>query len=493
MNELKDTSIHKDIEKNVDTLKQYLGTEESFDVVIREFEIGDNKAALCYIDAFGDDQIVTLIMQNLVKVERKEIVPNTHDKILQKTIPYTETEVLTDLQDAVDEMLAGQMLLFNDGEDKVIVLDTRWYPARDPEEPEVERITRGSRDGFVETIMFNIGLIRRRIRDPRLRVKPYRIGRRSKTDIALLYMNDITNQELIENIEDEINSIDIDGIPMAEKTVEEYITREFLNPYPQVRYTERADVAAIHLMEGHAVILVDTSPSAIIAPTTLFSHMQHAEEYRQNALVGTYLRWIRYIGIFISLFLAPLWLMFSLEPDLLPEALAFIGPEEVGPIPIAIQFIMAHVFVDLVKLASVHTPTPLATALGLVAAILIGEIAVDVQVFVPEVLLYISIAAVGMFSTPSHEFQMANRVSHLVLLVLIGLFSYYGLLIGLLGGLIFLATTKSFGVPYLWPLIPLNWDALTAILYRKPVPMRNFKRPQALKSKDKYRKDKDNN
>ncbi len=493
MTKVKDKKISKNIDENIEFLKDILGTDDTLDVVIREFEIGGKKSALCYFDAFGDDQVVTLIMQNLVEVPKEQIVPNTHDKILHKTIPYTETEVATEFEKALDEMMAGQMILFNHGEDKAIILDTRWYPARDPEEPEVERVTRGSRDGFVETIMFNIGLVRRRLRDQRLRVKPYRIGKRSKTDIAVLYLQDVTNPDLLKNIENQISNIDIDGVPMAEKTVEEYIIHEFLNPYPQVRYTERADVASIHLMEGHVVVLVDTSPSAIIAPTTIFHHIHHAEEYRQNALVGSYLRWVRFIGVFISLFLAPLWLLFSIEPHLLPEALAFIGPEEVGAIPVPIQFIMAHIFVDLVKLASVHTPTPLATALGLVAAILIGEIAVEVQVFIPEVLLYISIGAVGMFATPSHEFQMANRITHLLLLILIGLFSIYGFIIGMLGVLFFLARTKSFGVPYLWPLIPLDINALIPVIFRKPVPMRNFRRPVVLKSKDKYRGGNDKN
>ncbi|OWZ84054.1 spore germination protein [Natranaerobius trueperi] len=473
---------------NVKYIEKHLGADISFDVVIREFKIGNKKAVLSYIDTFGDDQVITLIMQNLVDVSHEEIVPNSFEKILKKTIPYTEIEKNYQLDDIIDEILAGQMVLFVDGSKEALLLDTRWYPARDPEEPDTERVTRGSRDSFVETIIFNIGLVRRRIRDKRLRVKPYRVGERTKTDMALLYIDDVTNPELLENIEEKIKNIDLDGIPMAEKTVEEYIIEEFLNPYPQVRYTERSDVAAIHLLEGHVVLLVDTSPSAIIAPATLFHHVQHAEEYRQNAFTGTYLRWVRFFGIFTSIFLAPLWLLFSLEPDLLPPGLDFIGPDEVGPVPLAIQFIMAHFFIDLIRLASVHTPSPLATALGLVAALLIGEIAVEVQLFTPEVLLYISIAAVGMFTTPSFELQLANRIPHLVFLILIGTFTIYGFVIGLLGFIVLLAKTKSFGVPYLWPLFPFNWNALLSIIFRKPVPMRSFGRPDALKTKDYYRK-----
>ena len=247
-------------------------------------------------------------------------------------------------------------------------------------------------------------------------------------------------------------------------------------------------MASMHLLEGHVMILVDTSPAAMIAPATFFNHLHHAEEYRQNAFVGTYFRWVRFLGIFLSLFLVPLWILFSLEPWLLPESLQFIGPEEIGPIPLVIQFLFGHLFVDLIRMASIHTPSPLATALGLVAALLIGEIAVEVGLFAPEVLLYSSLVAVGMFVTPSYELQLGNRVAQLFVLLLTGIFGLAGFLISviLLFGL--LVRTKSFGVPYLWPLIPFDWTGFLAILFRKPVPMRSYKRPVVLETKDEKRR-----
>lgn len=479
--------IDRNIEKNLRVVKEKLGSDISFDIVIREFKIGDKKAALCHVDAFADDTVVALIMQVLVRLEREEVLPNIKEKI-KGAIPYTDIEVKDKMVDIMDEVMAGPMALFIDGESEALILDTRFYPARDPQEPETERITRGSRDGFVETLVFNVGLIRRRVRDYSLRVHPYRIGKRSKSDVAILYLKDVVNPEIVENVKEKFDNIDVDGIPMAEKTIEEYIVDDYINPFPQVRYTERPDVASIHLLEGHVVVLVDTSPAAIILPATYFHHLHHAEEYRENALVGTYLRWVRFLGVLVSLFLVPLWLLFSLEPWLVPEFLAFIGPDEIGPIPLPVQFVFGHIFIDLIRMSAVHTPSPLATALGLVAALLIGEIAVEVGLFAPEVLLYSSFVAVGMFVTPSFELQLANRIYQLGIIVLTGIFGLLGFVVAVTLFVLLLARTNSFGVPYLWPFFPFDWNGFLAIVFRKPVPLRSFTRPTILKTKDKRRR-----
>lgn len=198
------------------------------------------------------------------------------------------------------------MVILVEGQEKAIIVDVRTFPARAPQEPDIEKVTRGSRDGFVETMVFNTALIRRRMRDPKLRMKLVQVGTRSKTDVCVAYIEDVTNLELVRKITEELQGIQVDGIPMAEKSVEEFILgSKFWNPYPRVRYTERPDVATTHLLEGHVIIIVDTSPSVIIAPVTYWHHLQHAEEYRQEPIVGAYLRFVRYIGIFVSVFYCP--------------------------------------------------------------------------------------------------------------------------------------------------------------------------------------------
>lgn len=477
------TSISTKIEENIAYFNRELGMDISFDVILREFKIGRKKVAFIFLDGFANSEIITLLMQSLLETKHEEIVPNTLDKIMLKLLPFGEISVIDNLEEAVKEVLAGPLIFLVDGENKIIAIDIRQYPSRQPDEADIEKVTRGSRDGFVETLLFNVTLIRRRIRDPRLRTENFKLGRRSLTEVALLYIEDIVNPEILENIRDRLLKIDVDGLPMAEKSVEEFITEGFWNPFPEIRYTERPDVAAVHLLEGHVCIIVDTSPSVMIAPVTIFHHIQHAEEFRQNPIIGVYIRWIRILGVFISVFLVPVWLLLVEYKDLLPEILKFIGPREAPTIPLFVQFVLANFGLDLLRMASIHTPSPLATALGLVGALLIGDIAVTVGFFVPETLLYISLVAIGVFSTPSWELSLANRLVHYFILILTGLFKIYGFIAGFLILFIRLASTRSLGIPYLWPLYPFNGRALFNVLLRKPVPIKGF-RPSILKTRD---------
>jgi len=484
------TAIFPKLDQNIEYLRKELGIDLSFDVLLREFMIGRKRALFLFLDGFANGDNIIMIMRSLLAAKQEEIVPHTMEKISSKFLPYGEVSSVDNLEEAVQEVLSGPLIFFMDGEKEALVLDIRQYPARGPEEPDIEKITRGSRDGFVETLLFNVTLIRRRVRDPKLRTEIFKIGKRSLSEVSLIYIEDIVHPDILKKIKKQFAEIDIDGLPMAEKSVEEFLTKQYWNPFPGVRYTERPDVAAAHLFEGHVCIVVDTSPSVIIAPVTLFHHVQHAEEFRHNTLVGIYIRLIRLLGVFISVFLVPIWLLLANHPALLPDYLAFIGPKETPAFPLFIQFIIANFGLDLIRLASVHTPSPLATALGLVGALLIGDIAIQVGIFVPEVLLYISLVAIGVFSTPSWELGLANRLTHLFLLLITGLFGLYGFLAGLLILFIFLARTRFFGVPYLYPLIPFNWSSLLDVFLRRPLPIKKF-RPRFLKTADSDIKDED--
>ena len=303
------TIIYPKIEDNIDYFRRELGIGISFDVILREFNIGRKKVAFIFLDGFANGEVIIYIMQTLLDAKQEDNVPNPLEKITAKLLPYGEITLVDNLEEAVNEVLGGPLVFLIDGEKKIIILDIRQYPSRQPDEPDIEKITRGSRDGFVETLLFNVALIRRRLRDPKLRVEAITIGSRSLSDVALLYIEDIINPAILEEIRSRLLKIDVDGLQMAEKTVEEFITGDFWNPFPEVRYTERPDVAAVHLLEGHVCIIVDTSPSVMIAPVTYFHHIQHAEEFRHNPIVGVYIRWVRLLGIFISIFLVPLWLL----------------------------------------------------------------------------------------------------------------------------------------------------------------------------------------
>lgn len=478
--------ISKKIAENKLALEERLGLNESFDLVFREMTFGSKQMALLYYNGFAKEEVLTLILQRLSYLEREQIVPQTLHKLFHQYIPHIQVEEVKSMSELAYLVMSGASALFVEQEDVALIIDAKQYPERGMEEPSLEKVVRGSRDGFTESLLMNVTLVRRRIRDPRLKLEPFIVGTRTKTNVCIGYIDDIADADLVESIRDKINQITIDGIPLADKQLEEALIGKGWNPYPLVRYSERPDTVSTHLLEGHIIIFVDTSPSAIILPTTFFHHVQHAEEFRQTPFIGTYLRWVRFFGIIASLFILPLWFLFTIQPDLIPDALSFIGPKEAGRMPLIVQFIIIEIGIDLLRMAAVHTPTPIATAMGLVAAVLIGEIAVQAGLFVNEVILYASVAAVGMFATPSYELGLANRIVRILLLLLVALFKIPGLVIGTTVVLLVLITQRSYNSPYMWPFIPFNAKALFAIIVRRPVQMTNV-RPSITKPLDSSR------
>jgi len=461
--------IARSVNETRERLKSLMGYEESFDVLFREMIYGGKKVGILFLNGFTNDAILTEIIVRLTYLEDEEVEPNALIRIFKEYMPHSQVNTVQKMSEVVDMVLAGNTAFFIDGADTALVVDIKAFPQRGPEEPSTEKVVRGAKDGFIETLVTNIALVRRRIRDPQLRMEMMSVSTRTKSDVCMAYIKDLANPQLVEMVRRKIKGLKVDGIPLADKQLEEGIVGKGWNPFPLARYTERPDVAASHLLDGHILIMVDTSPSVMILPTTFFDHLQHAEEFRQSPFVGTYLRWVRFIGIFASLFLLPLWFLFVQSPDLLPEGLSFIGPQKTGNLPIVVQFILAEVGVDLMRMAAVHTPTPIATAMGLVAAVLIGDIAVQTGLFINEVILYMAIAALGMFATPSYELGLANRMVRLGLLVAVALFQVPGFVVGTtLIVLCLMVMQKSFGVPYFWPFIPFNGPGLLMTLFRRP-------------------------
>jgi stage V sporulation protein AF len=475
-------------EENITYLHNELPVQESFDVIHHKLEYGGVKMALFFVDGFAKDDVMVQILRHLDAYAPQNLHPDPVKKLTQSLIPYLEVSSTDDLENVITQVLSGQAALIVEGATEAILIDIRTYPARTPQEPDIERVVRGPRDGFVETIIFNTALIRRRIRDRSLVMKYKQVGLRSKTDVVLAYMKNIADPELVRLLENKLDEIQIDGITMAEKTIEEFIFGRNLNPYPLVRFTERADTAAVHLLEGHVLIMVDGSPSILICPTTFWHHLQHAEEYRQKPIVGAFLRWVRFFAIFSSLFVLPLWYVMATNPYLLPERWSFIGAEKVGHLSLFWQFFLAEIGTEVLRMAAIHTPNALATALGLVAAVLIGEVAVQVGLFSHEVILYLAIAVVGNYATPSYELSLANRIFRLIFLVAGALFGMYGFLLAVLLWFILLASTKTLTVPYLWPLIPFHGKSLIEVLVRTPIPLKK-NRPPILHVRDPVKQD----
>jgi stage V sporulation protein AF len=465
--------LKKDIKKNIELMKQILPIDKSFDVIAREIIIGARDACLIFIDGFIKDEIMIWILETLQSMKEDEFGKDVIKQLIKTKIGYIEVEAIKDIKKIESLVLSGAVVLFVDGENEAILIDVRQYPVRTPEEPDLEKVTRGSRDGLVETLIFNTALIRRRLRDPNLIFDIRSVGTRSRTDVVIAYIEGLVDEKLLSEVQDRITNIDIGALVMAEKTLEELIVKKrWYNPLPQVKFTERPDVVAAHLMEGHIAIIVDTSPSVMILPATLFHFTQHAEDYYQNITVGTYIRWIRFLGMLSAFILLPLWLLLVFNKQYLPEFLQFLGPRESTPIPLFIQFILLEFGLDLLRISSIHTPNALTTSLGIIGGLILSEFAVDVGLFVPETVLYMALAGIGTFATPSMEFSMAIRIFRLLLLILTGLFNIYGFITAIIIVFVITYSTGSFkyGKKYTWPLIPFEWKPLSNILFRKPIP-----------------------
>ncbi|WP_307473238.1 spore germination protein [Cytobacillus purgationiresistens] len=467
-------------------MKDRVGLGESFDLGVRKLKVLKKDIHLYYINGLTETQFIIEIVEELVAINDHEKLSTHLFDIVENRIVHQSVDRIKTIDELVDQVLSGLIVVVMEGENTGLVIDVRSYPGRTPQEPDTEKVIRGSRDGYVENIIVNTALTRRRIRDERLRFEMMHVGERSKTDIALGYIKDLADSDLIDILRKELDAIKIDGLTMADKTVEEFILHQSYNPFPLVRYTERADVAATHLMEGHVVIFVDTSPSVIITPTTLFHHLQHVEEYRQAPAVGTFVRWLRFVGLAASLFLLPLWFLFVMEPSLLPEAISFIGPNEETNVPLLVQILLADLGIEFLRMAAIHTPTPLSTAMGLIAAILIGDIAIKVGLFIPEVILYVSVAAIGTFATPSYELSIANKLIRMSLLIAVAIFHTPGFVVGVTLFIIILASIKSFKTPYLWPFIPFCPGAFAHIIFRRAIPGSKI-RPSITHARNRYK------
>ncbi|MFD1850539.1 spore germination protein [Oceanobacillus bengalensis] len=478
--------VSSNIMQNQSYMEEKLGIGVSFDVGFREIILLKKKVQLYYVTGLCDASVIQELLKQLVDINDSESNARKLPEIVENRLVHQQVDPLETMDEVVDQLLSGLVIVFVDGDRHALVVDVRSYPGRTPQEPDTEKVIRGSRDGFTENIIENTALTRRRIRDERLRHEMLKVGERSKTDVCISYVQDIADDGLVTYIKDRIDAIDIDGVSMADKTIDEFFIDRKWNHYPLVRYTERPDVAASHLLEGHVIVMVDTSPSAIILPTTFFHHLQHAEEFRQTPTVGTFIRFIRFLGVLSSMYLLPLWLLFVMDPTLLPKELAFIGPNEEGNIPIMIQIILAEVGIEFLRMAAIHTPTPLSTSMGLIAAVLIGQIAIDVGMFSPEVILYVAISAVGSYVTPSYELSVANKLTGLFLIISTGVFGLIGFVVSFLIHVIYLMNLKSLKTPFLWPFIPFNGKAMLQILFRIPVPYTNT-RPSMVHPKNNYR------
>lgn len=424
------TKVFSKRDKNVDYMNQMLPVEDSFDIVQRDIQIGGKDATFYFIDGFTKDESMLKIMDSFFNI-KEEDMPKDATAFATTCIPYVEVDVIGDFDQIFRNLLSGVTCLFIDGYQACLAIDCRTYPARSVDEPDKDKSLRGSRDGFVETIVFNTALMRRRIRDRHLVMKMLEVGESSRTDVALCYMDDRVDQELLKNLNYRIRDIKVDDLRMNQQSLAECLfKRKWYNPFPKFKFTERPDTAAACLLEGKVVILVDNSPSAMILPTSILDIIEEANDYYFPTLTGMYLKISRALITFLTIFLTPVFLLFMQNLSWLPKIFAFVAVKDTVNIPLIFQLLMLEVAIDGLRLAALNTPSMLSTPLSVIAGLVMGEFSVKSGWFNAEVMLYMAFVAVANYTQPNFELGYALKFMRLELLVLTAVFNWIGFLAG---------------------------------------------------------------
>lgn len=451
-------------------LDDLLGVGRNFDMVGREVSVGGRRARLWVVNGYAEDALIERMIGRLLAVGSLKGVPDLA-AFLAAYVTVPDAAAVTEVHDMVMGVFAGKTLLVIDGYDGGILLDAKEYPTRSVQEPDTSKVLRGSHDGFVESIMANAALLRRRIRDPALTLERHQVGGRSQTDVALVYMAGEANEKYLEQLRQKLKAIDVGSISMSQESIAECIVpKQWWNPFPKIRYTERPDVATASIMEGSILLMIDNTPSVMLLPTTLFSFAEEINDYYFPPLIGTYLRIIRLVVLFLTVFITPLWYLLVKNGDVLPGELEFLLVEDEYFVPLIVQLLLVELIVDILKLASLNTPDALSNSFSMLGALILGDFAVQARWLVPEVLVYMAFVAVAGYAQHSYEMGYACKMMRMALLILIWLWDSWGFAIGVIGVVALIASTKTVvGKGYLYPLIPFNGKKLMRMLRRRPI------------------------
>lgn len=459
-----------DFYSNVKHLDETLHVDASFDIIKREMNLGDAIQVFYYIDGFVKAEMMQKLMIHFTSVKSFGDGSKTAAAdFCASNVPTVEVDVSGDIEQLVFSVLSGCTVMLCSGfGENALIIDTRTYPARESSEPENDKVMRGSRDGFVETMIFNTAMLRRRIRNPNLTVEYVKAGKSSQTDMAICYISDRVDTDLLRKLRDKLNSLSTDAVSLGHESVIECLFRKkWYNPFPKIRLTERPDVASASVLEGSVVLICDNSPEVMLFPTSIFAFLQEADDYYFSPLTGTYLRVIRHIVFWLSIIVTPLWYLALMNSDILPESLSFLIPQDPGELPIILQLFMVEFALDGLKLAALNTPDTMSSSLSVVGGLLLGDFAVTVGWLSPDVILYMAFVSIANFTQSSYELGYAFKYLRMLTLVLTAIFNIWGFLAGIAIGVVLVATNETFGgKSYLYPLIPFNGKALCRLLFR---------------------------
>jgi Bacillus/Clostridium GerA spore germination protein. len=488
--------IPEDIKETVDKLKTVF--KDCDDVIYRDFVVGQEQKleymVVC-IDGLSDKMLIDNFVLESLMLDARKVRPSAEDvrdRLFELTkngtLATTELKESDDLNEVVNAILSADTAVFIDGYDRAIVIGTKSWPARGTSEPKSEGVIRGPSDGFTETLRFNTALVRRRIRDSRFKIKQKQLGVRSKTDIAVMYIDDIVNKDILKKVYERFDEIDIDAI-LESGYIEQLIEDNIFSPFPQIQATERPDTVASGILMGRIGIIVDNSPFVLIVPTTLPQLFISAEDYYQRWIVSTFVRITRFLAGAASLTLPSLYIAItSFQPDIIPTrfALAIAGSREGVPFPAFVEAFIMEITLELLREAGIRLPDPLGSTIGIVGGIVIGQAAVTAKIVSPVMVIIVSITAISSFIIPNYGVTTGFRLLRFALMIFASVFGLFGIMIGLILILIHLVNLQSFGVPYLSPFVSASANDFKDSIVR--MPLRSFVlRPEFLEVNNRKR------
>ncbi|MEH7123782.1 spore germination protein [Bacillus sp. JJ1773] len=492
------STIYSNLQANLDSIKRLLNSPD--DLIQRVFTLGnsEHKCAIVCIDGLVDKDIINnQIIKNIQLgiPNAKEDIPSSGEDILKELKNGVISNDGLQTADTFDQVmlaiLSGDTALLVNGTNKVLIVGSKGWETRSIEEPATESLVRGPREGFTENIRTNTMMIRRHIRDPNLRFESYKVGRRSKKDLIVCYVEGIVHPDILAEVNRRLKAIDIDDAPES-GTIEQWIEDSFFSPFPQVLHTERPDKATSSLLQGKVAILLDGTPFVLIAPTTLVSLFQSPEDYYERWFIGSLLRMLRFIAAFFAIFLPAIYIsLVSFHQGMIPSKLAFsiAASREGVPFPAIIEAFMMEATLELLREAGVRLPKPIGQTIGIVGGLVIGDAAVQAGIVSPIMIMVVAVTAISSFAIPSYSAGIAFRILRFGTMLAAGFFGLYGIVLVYIMISIHIARLTSFGIPYSAPYSPTFKDDWKDIVFRAPITLLT-KRPQYLQTEDDTRANK---
>ncbi|TMV51599.1 spore germination protein [Paenibacillus mesophilus] len=470
-----DQSFSSDLQSNIETIHARLGT--SPDIVIRIMNNRDDKTAgipyaLVYIDGLVDMVTVNVMIRELAGIPSLETLHSEsfYGHLKDRTLPVGGLREVDTPDEAFLCIFNGGTLLLMDGSGSALIADTAGGNGRAVEEPSSQTVVRGPKEGFTEHFRTNTALLRRKIKSPDLRIEVKVIGTNTKTNVGIVYLKGVANDQVVEEVGRRLDSIETDSI-LESGYIEEYIQDATFTPFPTIQNTERPDAAAAGILEGQICIIVDGTPFVLLAPVTFFKFFQSSEDYYQRYDIATFLRLIRYSSFLLSMLLPSLYIAITtFHQEMLPTTLliGLAAQREGVPFPALLEAMLMEVTFEVLREAGVRMPRVIGPAISIVGALVLGQAAVQAGLVSGAMVIVVSFTAIANFVIPAINMAITARLIRFTLMILGATLGLFGIMSGLMVMLIHMASLRSFGIPYLMPVAPLIKENLKDIFVRVP-------------------------